>query len=330
MSDSLVASAGQVISSAQEVALTSHIRPDGDAVGSVLGLGLALEEAGKKVQMALVDGVPENLRHLPGADRVQKRLEEIPDLVIFLDCADRERVGDLLPDGLVPDINIDHHITNLNFAKLNLVDAEAVSTSAMLADFIPAWGLPMNAEIAAALLNGLITDSLGFRTSNMSSHALRVAADLMDHGANLPDLYTKALLVRKFEAMRFWGVGLGSLQRQGRLIWTAITQAERNAVGYPGRDDADLVNLLATIRDQKITVIFVEQPSGDVKVSWRAAPGYDVSKIALRFGGGGHPAAAGATIPGELETVQQAVLEATQRMFSRDGSKKFEEIEVSI
>jgi len=110
------------------------------------------------------------------------------------------------------------------------------------------------------------------------------------------------------------------LQREERLIWTSLTLADRAAVKYPGNDDADLVNVLSAIDDADLMVIFIEQKGGDVKVSWRAQPGFDVSKIALSFGGGGHAAAAGADINGSLEDVQERVLRAT-RILLQNGIK---------
>ncbi len=215
-----------------------------------------------------------------------------------------------------PDLNIDHHITNLNFAATNLVMADQVATSAILAEYLPKWGLGYNKAIATALLTGIVTDTIGFRTSNVTPEALRLSAMLMELGADLPDLYARSLVSKTFEAARYWGMGLGKLQREDNLVWTTLTLADRQTAQYPGNDDADLVNMLSSI-DSDVAVIFVEQKNDHVKISWRARPGYDVSQIALQFGGGGHAAAAGADIPGALQTVQEQVLEATRAMVTR-------------
>lgn len=301
---------GQAIQNAQHVMLAAHIRPDGDAVGALLGLGLALSHAGKKVQMVLADGVPINLRHLPGSAMVQKRAEPGADLTAVLDCSDMLRTGGVL-GSQSPDLNIDHHITNLNFGRLNLVQPEAVATSAILAEYLPEWGLKIDSEIASCLLTGIITDTIGFRTSNMTPKALRLAANLMECGANLPELYRVGLVQKSFEAARYWGFGLGRLQRLGSLLWTTVSQADRREASYQGNDDADLINILTTIEGD-VVVVFNEQRGGKVKVSWRARPGLDISGLALQFGGGGHPAAAGAEMSGGLDDVQQRVLQATQ------------------
>lgn len=297
---------------AQRVLVVSHIRPDGDAIGSLLGLGLALQAAGKEVQMISEDGVPASLRHLPGSEQVRSRPKGDCDLVCVVDCSDLERTGKTLAGRAAPEVNIDHHRTNLNFATLNIVDVEAVATAEILAGLLPQVGLSLTAPVAAALLTGLVTDTIGFRTSNMTPHALRLAASLMEQGVDLPDLYQRALVNRSFEAVRLWGSGLARAEREDRLLYTTLTLEDRQSSGYAGRDDADLINVLSAVNGIDVAVIFVEQPNHRVKVSWRAAPGFDVSQIALRFGGGGHAAASGADIAGSLPEVQATVLESTR------------------
>lgn len=314
MNNEAVEAAGIALLGAKSIVLVAHVRPDGDAIGSVLGLGRALEDAGKKVQMVLTDGVPDNLKHLPGADRVRPYAEPGWDLLVSLDCSDPRRFGPAFDPTTVPDINIDHHVTNLKFGRINLVDAKSVATTAILVELIPAWGLEIRQPAASALLTGMITDTLGFRTPNMTSHAMQLAGRLMDLGAPLPELYRRALIERSLEATRLWGEGLGTIEQDGRIIWATITLDARERAGYPGLDDAEMISVISGIRDHDIFLVFSEQPYGEVKVSWRASPGHDVSNVALDFGGGGHPAAAGATIKGDLEHVKRLVLEATERL----------------
>jgi phosphoesterase RecJ-like protein len=227
------------------------------------------------------------------------------------------RTGGVLENYPQPDINIDHHITNLGFARINLVDAQAVSTTQILARLLPELGLPMNKAVAAALLTGLVTDTIGFRTQNTTPSALRLAAELMEHGADLAELYQRGLVGRSFAATRLWAAGLASLQKEGRIAWTSLTRQDRELAGYHGRDDADLINVLSAIEDIEIAIVIVEQSHSRVKVSWRARPGIDIAQVALQFGGGGHPAAAGAEINLSLAEAIPLVLEATQEALSR-------------
>ncbi len=311
----------QLIKGAEKILVISHIHPDGDAVGSLLGLGLALQECGKKVSMVLADGVSSSFRQLPGASQITRKVQGTFDTTIVVDASDLPRIGSAY-SGQVIDLNIDHHITNLNFARINYVDPHAEATAAILATHLPDWGLPVSEQVAKALLTGIVSDTIGFRTSNVRPQTLRLAADLMDKGANLSELYNRALIRRSYEAARFWGQGLERLQREDRLVWTTLTLNDRAKSSYPGNDDADLVNILSSIDDSDICVIFVEQKDNHIKVSWRAQPGWDVSEIALQFGGGGHPAASGADITGSLGEVQEKVLTATRQLLNHGAERK--------
>lgn len=308
------------LSRAEKILVITHIRPDGDAIGSLLGLGLALKENGKQIELVVEDGLPGSYRNLSGWELVRKKPASIPDLIITVDCSDLGRLGEVLGKEFQVDINIDHHITNLNFGRLNLVDTRAVATAEILATRLPIWGYPISPASAAALLTGLVTDSLGFRTSNMTSQALRVAAYLMDAGADLPDLYQHALVNRSFEAVKYWGAGFTRLERVGRLGWTSITPADRQSAQYTGRDDADMINVLSAIDDIDVTILFNEQGNGHIKVSWRSRPGFDITPLALQYGGGGHPAAAGADIEGTLAEVEAEVLQSTRRYLKSIGN----------
>jgi phosphoesterase RecJ-like protein len=163
---------------------------------------------------------------------------------------------------------------------------------------------------------------LGFRTSNITAQALHQAGNLVEKGAYLPELYNQALVRRSYEAALYWGQGLSRLIRKDRLIWTSLTLEDRLKAGYTGNDDADLINVLSTIDETDLSMIFVEQKDGRVKVSWRAQPGVDVSQIAIQFGGGGHAAASGAEIQGSLKEVQEKVLLATMNLLENNSNLK--------
>lgn len=316
MNDRLVKAFDRKLKSAQRILLISHLRPDGDAVGSLLGLGQVLETAGKEVNLVLEDGVPKSFHHLPGVDRVYRQAAGVYDLIIVLDSSDVSRIGGVLDEYGQPDVNIDHHPTNTQFADLNLVDTGAVATVEILFELIEQLDLPVSPQAAEALLTGLITDSLGFRTNNTTPKSFRTAAALQELGADPSFLHWKALLERPLEAVRYWGQGLSKVKKEGRLVWTTLTLEDREQVGYAGRDDADLVNVLSTVSETDVCVIFIEQKDGTTKISWRAREGFDVSAVALEFGGGGHKPAAGASVRGELETIVEDVLEETRKLLS--------------
>lgn len=302
------------IQAAQRVLITSHVRPDGDAIGSSLALGLALLDAGKQVQVVLSDGIPASFRHLPGSEMIRTKADGKFDLVISVDCSDLNRVGKALDGYHAPDIVIDHHITNDAFGSLNLIDPDAVATASVLARYMPAWGLVVTAPIGANLITGLVTDTLGFRTANTTPEALRQAADILELGVDMSALYFRSLVRRTFPATKYWGAGLTSLQRADGIIWATLTVADRKASGYTGNDDADLINVVSSIDEADVAIIFVEQNKSKTKVSWRGLrPNIDVSQIACQFGGGGHRAAAGAELSGSLAEVQERVLTTTRK-----------------
>ena len=267
-----------LFSEARSVLLAAHIRPDGDAVGSLLGLGNALMQSGKKVFMALSDGLPSNFHYLHGAQLVKRSVPKDLkfDLTISLDISDMDRSGGIFGNREII-LNIDHHITNTLFGKYNFNDPDSVATCALIAENLEGWGLSINAETASLLMTGLITDTIGFRTSNMSSKALRIAADLVDKGADLPTIYQQALTNKSFDQLIYWGYALKKLQRNDRIVWTTLSLDDRKDAGYNGNDDADLNAILSSIIDCDITILFVEQNNGHVKVSWRGKSGINVS-----------------------------------------------------
>jgi len=297
------------LATARHVAVVSHERPDGDAVGSLLALSLALRAAGKRVDAILPDGLPSRFRFLPGASTVVRAPTAGAELLVTVDCSTVERLGP--PGELEAAINIDHHPTNTLFAPINLIDPRAAATAEILMDLLPALGLAIDADIATNLLAGMVTDTIGFRTVSTTPRLLRLAAGLMERGAPLAEVYDRALNQHNLPALRYWGLGLGKLEERRGVVWSSLRLDDRRAAGYRGNDDADLINLLGTIEEARVAVVFVEQAGGRTKVSWRSREGVNVARLAEGFGGGGHDLAAGAMLGGEHETIVQAVIEAT-------------------
>jgi bifunctional oligoribonuclease and PAP phosphatase NrnA len=307
---------GQLLN-ARRILVVSHLRPDGDAIGSLLGVGLALIEQGKDVQMVLSEGIPENFRFLTGSSLIRNKPAGTFDYIIVVDSGDIERTDAVLVGYGTPDLNIDHHKTNTNFAKINLIEVDAVATAEILSRYMPKLGLTINKPVADALLTGIVTDTIGFRTANMYPQVLRTVADLMELGADLTDIYHRTVVAQSFEATRYWGAGLSKVQMEDGLVWTTLSLKERQEAGYQYRDDADLVKILSAIEGARVAIILTEQSEGYVKISWRLCGSQsaelDVSEIAQKFGGGGHKAAAGADIKGKLDEVLKAVIADTRR-----------------
>ena len=315
MDNNIIGAIKSRLETGEKILIASHVRPDGDAVGSLLGMGLALQDAGRNIQMVLTDGVSSSFKHLEGSEKIKTKVEGTFDTFITVDCADFKRTGKLFETLGQPDINIDHHVTNEKFGKLNLIEGKEVATSAILTNYLPVWGYKITKAIAAALLTGIITDTLGFRTSNVTPESMRQVATLMETGVDMPDLYMRGLVRRSFEAARYWGSGLSKLERKDGMVLGTLTIEDRKAAGYSGNDDADLINVISAIDGFKVGLIFVEQPKDRVKISWRAlVTGIDVSQVAQQFGGGGHAAAAGADVDGSLNEIKKTVIKRTKEM----------------
>lgn len=305
------------LDAAQNIVIASHVRPDGDAIGSLLGMGLALQDSGKTVEMILVDGVPSSFKFLEGSELIKKEPSGGHDTFITVDCADFKRTGKTFENFGQPDINIDHHVTNEKFGKFNLIEAQEVATAAILTNHLPEWGLTITRPVAAALLTGILTDTLGFRTSNTTPEALRQAAALMETGVDMTEIYMQSLVRKSFPAAKYWGAGLSSLESKHGIVWGTLKLTDRKSTGYSGNDDADLINMISAIDGNKVGMVFVEQQNNHVKISWRAlVPGVDVSQVAKFFKGGGHAAAAGADIEGALDDIQREALAKTRELLN--------------
>ena len=309
----------QQLAAVHKIVVVGHIRPDGDAVGSMLGLAHALRADGKKVECVLQDGVPDKYGFLPGAADVRTSVPSEYDYLIVVDSSDIMRTGKVLSALPAPDLVIDHHNTHDDFGKLEYVKPEIEATALILADSLPRWGLTITMDAATCLLTGLLSDTIGFRTANTQPAALRAAAELMEIGADFHDVYLKTLSDKTLAEALYWGQGLSKIQQNGAILWSTLTLNDRIVSSYQGNDDADLINILSAIKGPLMTILFVEQEGG-VKISWRSVEGVDVSKLAREFGGGGHKAAAGADVEGNLHTIQENVIISSERYLKELGS----------
>ncbi len=305
------------LSAATRALVITHVNPDGDAIGSLLGFGLALRAIGKQVVFACADPVPDTFLFLPAADEITQKPAGDFDFVAVVDVSDSARMGDL-GEGRRLDVLFDHHVTNAGFAEVNFLDVAAASTAELIAEHLSPLGLPLTPPIATCLLTGLVNDTLGFRTSNTTPKTLALAQQLMQAGAPLYDIYGQSLFKRSHSAIRLWAEGLRTLKLENRIVWAALSLDARKAAGYGGSGDADLIDVLTAVREADVALIFVERPDGKVKISWRAVPGVNVAALAAQFGGGGHAPAAGAEVEGTLAEVQAKVVAATKTVLKQN------------
>ena len=296
-----------------------HVSPDGDALGALLALGWVLsglKPAGSAapLQVSLVcgDPIPPPLGFLPGSDRILTSAPDGPwDAVIALDASDPRRLGKpFRPDDYAPApiIVLDHHVTNLFFGTLNYVDTRAASTSEIIVALADALGAPIIQEAAICLLTGVVTDTLSFRTSNVTPNVLKTAVRLMEAGADLYNITDRSLGRRPLSVMRLWGLALSRLQLEDGMLWAEVTRAMRAEAGVPNEDDGGLVSQLIGIEEAQVAAVFGELNDGTIDVDLRARPPFNVAQVALGLGGGGHPQASGCHLPGPLAEAEARVL----------------------
>jgi phosphoesterase RecJ-like protein len=310
--------ATNAIRAAHTVLVVSHISPDGDAIGSSLGLANALREMGKTVTVANDDGVPDYLRFLPGAASIVTRLAEGRwDVMISTDASDEIRTGACGAYGRAHSqqvINLDHHITNTYFGDVFLVVPGAVSATEIVFDWWQHAGHPLSQAVALPLLTGLVTDTIGFRVTAVSARTLAIAQALMQAGASLPLVTARTLDTRSYRTVELWKQILPSVLMQGQIILATVRLSDLERAGLDHVTDGGMVSFLNTVDEALIAVVFKEQPETRVEISFRSRPGYDVAGVAIGLGGGGHKQAAGVTLPGTLAEVQARVLPLLQQV----------------
>jgi phosphoesterase RecJ-like protein len=317
---------------ADHTLVITHVDPDGDAIGSLTAVGLAMQQIKQNVSLVCDDNVPERFSYLPLADKVRKSGDPTThyDLIIAVDCGDEFRMGRAFADLPGPKpfiINIDHHITNTQFGDINLVDAKASSTTEILYSLFTELQIVISADIALSLLTGLVTDTLGFRTTGVTANTLRIGAELVEAGADLGFVTMQALNSRSLSTLQLWRAGLNNMQLDQGLLWASITSRERKAARFRSNSSVGLVNLLADVDEASMGAVLMEMDDNTVKVGLRCRPPFDVAEVAIALGGGGHPLAAGCTLVGPLEKAEAVIVRYCQEAILRQ-SQPLAEIEI--
>jgi len=299
---------------ARSVYIACHIMPDGDAIGSLLGLGLALRQLGKHCTMACDDPAPLKFDFLAGFEDIVAQPPDAEDVIVTVDCSDTERLGALFDAQRFARrvvINIDHHVTNVRFGDVNVV-TDLPSTAETVYALIRPMGVEITADIASALLTGLVTDTRCFRTGNVATKQLKTAIALINAGASLTEITELVFNREPIAKICLWGQALANVQTRGSIIWTEVDRQMIRKCGASPDEGGGLVSFLASAMGVDVALVFREQDDGRIEASMRAGPGMDVASVALQFGGGGHPRAAGCTVAGELPDVRERVLAAIE------------------
>jgi len=310
-----LAAASRMIRDAQRILFFMHVQPDGDSIGSTLGMIRALRQMGKEAVMVGVDPIPPMYHFLPGWDSYRVEWQEVSgewDLSCFLDCGDLERVGDALPavQRGRRTLNVDHHATNSAFAEFNYLDFSAAAVGELAYRILREIGAPIDPETALCLYTSLVTDTGGFRYDSTGPSTHRVAADLIELGARPYDVAQAIFETESLPRLALLARALQTLQLDGggRVAWMVITQQMLKEAGAEDHDAEGVVNYARAVAGVEVGILFKETPDGRVRVSLRSRKTADVGVVAKGFGGGGHARAAGCTLYTSLdEAVDQVV-----------------------
>lgn len=304
----------RVLSSGRRFLLPLHVSPDGDSVGSALGLALTLRQLGKEAVVSYEqDPVPPAYRFLPGSDRAVP-VEEVEgdfSAVVFLDMTDPERAGprtsSLAAD--FPVVNVDHHPTNSHFGDVRYLDPAAPAVGEMVWRILRCLGTPISAEASTCLYTAILTDTGSFAYDNATPRAFRAAARLVEMGADPRGVAEQVYESRSLASLRLLGLALSTLRVEagGRLAYLTLTRSMLRESGATPADSDGLINYPRSLAGVEVALLFREEENGKVKVGFRSRR-FDVSALALSLGGGGHPRAAGCVLAGPVSEVQDQVL----------------------
>ena len=316
----------EALRQARRLVLTTHVKPDGDAMGSLAALRRWLLAEGKTVETIVPTPPPARYAFLDpeGSVRVAGRDVAIadadpPDLVVVVDTGtwqQLDQVGPLVrraPRVLV----IDHHRTQDVVGDVVLADPEACATAVLVHRVLSAAGAAMDAPTATYLFTGLAADTDWFRLPTSGPETLRLAAGLVEAGAEPHLIYEHLYWNNDLAKMRLLGRALETLHAalDGRAMVMRLARSAFHETGTDANDTENLINECMKVRGVEVGVMLVEAPGGTVRVSLRSRPGTDVLAVAERFGGGGHRCAAGATLTGSLDDAESRVLEALAEAF---------------
>ncbi|MDQ2918685.1 MAG: bifunctional oligoribonuclease/PAP phosphatase NrnA [Verrucomicrobiota bacterium] len=300
----------------QRIAVLSHVRPDGDAFGSQIALGLSLRQLGKDVSIWNEDGMLEKYSFMPCSELLV-RPSTTPanfDLGVALDTAVQNRLGLAGEAVRAPKwINIDHHPTNPRYGNLNYIDPIAPATGQILFELISSQNLPMTPEIAENLFVAISTDTGSFQYPNTTARTFEIGAELLKCGVNVgrvSQLLYESYPRRRIELLREL-LGTMRFEGNGQIACFSLSLEVARKLGVQPEDNEGLIDHLRAIQGVIVAVFFEELVDGKVRVSMRSkSDAADVSAIAQRFGGGGHKLAAGARLRGSLAEAEEKILGA--------------------
>lgn len=295
--------------------ITSHVRPDGDAIGSQLALASLLREMGKTVIIVDADPVPDTFRFLPGSDIIINAFtsQDYPEVALVLDTGSLDRTGrvaDLVRKARLI-INIDHHMSNDKFGNINLVEEKVGATGELVFSIICSLGFPVGKERAISLYAAIFTDTGSFQYANTTENTHRIVSCLLKEGVDPAEMAERVCQRPSFPRQKLLGLVLTTLRKnsQDRIAWSRLTREMGREAEAKDSETGGFIDYVQSIKGIELALLFQETDRKDhIKVSFRAKGEINVNNLARRFGGGGHKRAAGCLIKGSMEEVEKKVL----------------------
>ena len=308
----------EVINRSHKIGIFTHVSPDGDAIGSSLGLYLGLKQLKKDVDV-IVDKYSKCFEFLPSVEDIKNKGEKSYDLAIAVDCATKGRLFDPSNsfDNSTITVSIDHHVSNTYFANYNYVEGNSPAVSKTLVNILKRLGISINLEIGTCLMAGIITDSGGFRYSDVDDETFEFAAHMLDVGVNISDIYYRTFDVKSRSQFELSTIATGRLKfyNKDRIALTYVTLEDMKKVKAQLGDHEGIVNVARNIEGVDVSIFLREDDDGTYKVSIRGNDNVNVSDIAEVFGGGGHERAAGCTMNCSLdEAINKLLKEVNMRL----------------
>lgn len=301
-----------LIQSHQTFLVTSHARPDGDAVGSSLGAMHWLHAMGKQVHLCLADPVPRPFANLPGADQISHTLPSKPvEVALILECDSVGRTGfPHLPASVL--VNIDHHHSGTHYAAVNWIDAFAPAVGAMIYDLAVASGTTLNQAIADCLYAAVLTDTVSFTLPSTTAATFDLARHLLELGADAAAISDAVYFSQRESKVRLLGSVLQGMQVRGSVAWGTVTHHDMEITGAGVEDSEGIVQHIIAVEGVLAAALLRELPTGSLRASLRSKGTVNVAQVAESFGGGGHRNASGCTLPGPLPEAAIRVEQALQ------------------
>lgn len=303
----------------QSFLMLLHVNPDGDSLGSTIGLGLALEQAGKKVTMVLADPIPDVYRFLPGIDRMvhYTQVHDRHDAVFFLDCGDLERTGPAASVIALADlkVNIDHHISNTLYGDLNYIDSRCAAVGEQVYRMLHVLDYPLNEDIATALYTSIVTDTGSFKFENTTVDTHLIASHLLTYDVK-PQLVSQAIYDSKtLPGLRLLELALKTLELNstGEIASISVTREMMSISGAKDEETEGLINFPRSLKGVELALMFKESADGSLRISLRSKKYVNASRLAGLWDGGGHARAAGCTVSGNLPDVKKALMAAGEK-----------------